>query len=186
MLIEAGSQSWGSELFYQRHWRLWLWPLPPLDSFEFVIGWQHGDPHNFHPTRRKRSRPRGRAGPAALAVMAAPVTLGYGPLVSGWPCAAAVPAPLRSTLTQVKRNHRFHSIRAIHIRHVKRCLDPLVNSSISRGQIPRLPAVSILDVISRILHRGLTRPERRWLKRAIPPPSVRIYDIGPKGPNIEP
>jgi hypothetical protein len=39
MLIEAGSQSWGSELFYQRHWRLWLWPLPPLDSFEFVIGW---------------------------------------------------------------------------------------------------------------------------------------------------
>ena len=39
MLVEAGSQSSGGDLFYQRHWRLWLWPLPPLDSFEFVIEW---------------------------------------------------------------------------------------------------------------------------------------------------
>jgi hypothetical protein len=76
MLIEAGSQSSGSELFYQRHWRLWLWP-------------------------------RGRAGPAVLAVMAAPVTLGYGPLVSGWPYAAAVPAPLR-----LRPTHTLNAITA--------------------------------------------------------------------------
>jgi hypothetical protein len=39
MLVEAGSQSSGGDLYYQRHWRLWLWPLPPLGSFEFVIEW---------------------------------------------------------------------------------------------------------------------------------------------------
>jgi hypothetical protein len=41
MLIEAGGSSSGGDQFYERHWRLWLWPLPPPGSFEFVVEWHH-------------------------------------------------------------------------------------------------------------------------------------------------
>jgi len=39
MLIEAGGTSSGGDLSYHSHRRLWLWPLPPAESFEFVIEW---------------------------------------------------------------------------------------------------------------------------------------------------
>ena len=39
MLIEAGGTSSGGDQSYHSHRRLWLWPLPPAESFEFVIEW---------------------------------------------------------------------------------------------------------------------------------------------------
>jgi hypothetical protein len=39
-LIEAGGTSAGGDQSYQTHRRLWLWPLPPAESFEFVIEWR--------------------------------------------------------------------------------------------------------------------------------------------------
>ena len=41
MLIEAGGGSSGGDQFYERRWRLWLWPLPPPGSFEFVVEWHN-------------------------------------------------------------------------------------------------------------------------------------------------
>lgn len=40
MLIAAGGETSSSDGFYQSHHRLWLWPLPPLAPFEFVIEWR--------------------------------------------------------------------------------------------------------------------------------------------------
>ena len=41
MLIEAGGGSSGGDQVDERHWRLWLWPLPPPGSFEFVVEWHN-------------------------------------------------------------------------------------------------------------------------------------------------
>jgi hypothetical protein len=40
MLVEAGSDSSSNDQYYDSHQRLWLWPLPPSDPFEFVVEWQ--------------------------------------------------------------------------------------------------------------------------------------------------
>lgn len=40
MLVEAGSDSSSNDQYYDSHQRLWLWPLPPPDPFEFVVEWQ--------------------------------------------------------------------------------------------------------------------------------------------------
>ncbi|UKD58377.1 hypothetical protein L3Q65_17135 [Amycolatopsis sp. FU40] len=39
MLVEAGGDAASSDQYYDRHQRLWLWPLPPPGPFEFVAEW---------------------------------------------------------------------------------------------------------------------------------------------------
>ncbi|GGQ75892.1 hypothetical protein [Couchioplanes azureus] len=41
MLVEAGSESSGDDRHYHGHQRLWLSPLPPPASFEFVAEWRN-------------------------------------------------------------------------------------------------------------------------------------------------
>ena len=38
-LVDAGGGFSSDDQYYQSEQRLWLWPLPPPDSFEFVIEW---------------------------------------------------------------------------------------------------------------------------------------------------
>ena len=40
MLVDVGGESSSSDRSYQGDRRLWLWPLPPPDPFEFVLGWR--------------------------------------------------------------------------------------------------------------------------------------------------
>jgi hypothetical protein len=40
MLAEVGSDSSSNDQYYDSHQRLWLWPLPPPNPFEFVVEWQ--------------------------------------------------------------------------------------------------------------------------------------------------
>ena len=40
MLVETESGSSSSDQLYHNDLGLWLWPLPPPGSFEFVVEWQ--------------------------------------------------------------------------------------------------------------------------------------------------
>lgn len=39
MLVEIGTGSSSNDQYYDSDRRLWLWPLPPPDPFEFVVEW---------------------------------------------------------------------------------------------------------------------------------------------------
>jgi hypothetical protein len=40
MLVEIGSESSSDDQYFNGRQELWIWPLPPLGPFEFVVEWQ--------------------------------------------------------------------------------------------------------------------------------------------------